>query len=235
MPRPALPDDPRIVRGMQAQLAARRARMANGERPLGWKVGFGSPAALKMLDLKAPLIGYLMQSGRLASGATASLAGWTKPAAEPEIAITLAQDVEPGGSIAAAAAAIRSLTPAIELADVDLPFEDPEAILARNIFQRHVILGSESRSGGSTAGLTGKVLRDGKEAGSTAEPEGLTGKLPDIVRHVADLLGAFGERLSGGDVIIAGSILPPLILAPEERSLRFELSPVGNVSVDFSR
>lgn len=228
-------DDPRIARGMEAQLAARRARIANGDKPLGWKVGFGSPAALKMLGLKAPLVGYLMHSGHLASGATASLSGWTKPAAEPEIAITIARDVAPGGSHEAAADAIRSLTPAIELADVDLPFEDPEAILKGNIFQRHVIFGNNARNGAATAGLAGTVFRDGKESGSTTDPEALTGKLPDIVRHVADFLGAFGERLSAGDIIIAGSILPPLTITPDERDLRFELAPIGEVSVSFSR
>ena len=40
-------DDPRIARGMRAQLARRRERIAAGEAPLGWKVGFGAPAAMK--------------------------------------------------------------------------------------------------------------------------------------------------------------------------------------------
>ena len=39
-------DDPRIARGMTAQLAKRRERIAAGERPLGWKVGLGSPATM---------------------------------------------------------------------------------------------------------------------------------------------------------------------------------------------
>jgi 2-keto-4-pentenoate hydratase len=220
---------------MEVQLAARRQRIAAGDKPLGWKVGFGSPAALQMLGLKAPLVGYLMQSGRLTSGGQVSFKGWTKPAAEPEIAITIARDVEPGGDRAAAVDAILSLTPAIELADVDLPFQDPEAILKGNIFQRNVVLGNNSRKGGSTAELVGTVFRDGKETGSTADPEALTGKLPDIVRHVADLLGEFGEQLCAGDIIIAGSVLPPLTIAPEEKSLKFELFPIGNVSINFSR
>jgi 2-keto-4-pentenoate hydratase len=39
-------DDPRIVRGMEKQLAARRARIAAGEKPIGWKVGLGAPPAM---------------------------------------------------------------------------------------------------------------------------------------------------------------------------------------------
>src|SRR5439155_12358815 len=36
-------EDPRVVRGMQAQLELRRRRLAAGDEPLGWKVGFGAP------------------------------------------------------------------------------------------------------------------------------------------------------------------------------------------------
>ena len=37
-------DDPRIVRGMRAQLEMRRKRLDGGDKALGWKVGFGAPA-----------------------------------------------------------------------------------------------------------------------------------------------------------------------------------------------
>ncbi len=38
-------EDPRIASGIQVQLAKRRERIAAGEKPLGWKVVFGSPSA----------------------------------------------------------------------------------------------------------------------------------------------------------------------------------------------
>lgn len=230
-------DDPRIARGMATQLATRRARIAAGDPPLGWKVGFGAPAAMAKFNITAPLVGYLMRSGQLANGARASLAGWIKPVAEPEIAVIIGYDLVPGSDHAAAAAAIAAVAPAIELADADLPFEDPEAILKGNIFQRHVLLGplDPSRGGGSTAGLLGRIFRRGVETAHTSEPEALTGNLVGIVRHVADLLGAFGERLAAGDIIITGSVVPPLVVEPDEDDIAFDLEPVGSVSVSFSR
>src|SRR5215510_11994980 len=181
-------DDPRIQRGMTEQLAKRRARIAAGEQPLGWKVGFGAPAMMEKFKISAPLVGFLMQRALIPSGGSASLAGWVKPVAEPEIAVYIGRDLPGRGDRAAAAAAIAALGPAIELADADLPFEDPEAILKGNIFQRHVILGEKdaSRAGGSTAGLTAVVFRRDAESARTGDPEALTGKLVDIVRHVAD-------------------------------------------------
>src|SRR5262249_15345626 len=151
----------------------------------------------------APLVGFLMRPGLIPSGGDASLAGWVKPVAEPEIAVHIGSDLPGGGDLAAAAAAIAALGPAIELADADLPFEDPEAILKGNIFQRHVVLGEPdaSRAGGSTAGLTARVCRRDAEAARTSDPEAATGRIVDIVRHVADVLAAFGEGLSAGDVI----------------------------------
>src|SRR5262249_56059149 len=68
--------NPLIKKGMTAQLGTRRARIAAGEKPLGWKVGLGSPTTLQKLGLQAPLIGFLMQRALLASGSTVSLRGY---------------------------------------------------------------------------------------------------------------------------------------------------------------
>jgi 2-keto-4-pentenoate hydratase len=75
----------------------------------------------------------------------------------------------------------------------------------------------------------------GIETAHTSEPEAPTGNIVGIVRHVADLLGAFGERLAAGDVIITGSVVPPLVVQPDEDDIAFDLEPVGSVSVSFSR
>jgi 2-keto-4-pentenoate hydratase len=230
-------DDPRIARGMTEQLTKRRARIAAGEAPIGWKVGFGAPATMEKLKITAPLVGFLMQRALIPSGGSASLKGWVTPVAEPEIAVHIGRDLPGGGDRAAAAAAIAALGPAIELADADLPFEDPEAILKGNIFQRHVILGKPdaARAGGSAAGLTARVFRRDVEVAQTGDPEAATGKLVDIVRHVADLLAAFGERLSAGDVLIAGSVVPPLFVEADEAAVAYALEPVGRISVTFAR
>jgi 2-keto-4-pentenoate hydratase len=229
--------DPRIARGMREQLAGRRARIAAGEVPLGWKVGFGAPAMMEKFKITAPLVGYLMKGGLVASGGSASLRGWIKPVAEPEIAVHVGHDLAGGGDRAEAAGAIAALSPAIELADGEIPFEDPEAILKRNIFQRHVILGGPdpSRAGGSTAGLTARLMRRGTETARTSDPEAATGKLVDIVRHVADLLAAFDEKLSSGDIVICGSVVPPVLVEADETAVAYALDPIGTVSVAFAR
>lgn len=227
--------DLRIARGMSAQLTNWHQRLKDGEKPIGWKVGFGAPAAMEKLKLTAPLIGNLTDRAKLDSESKLSIAGWTKAAAEPEIAVFMGKDLPGGANRDAAKNAIAGIAPAIELADVEFPPDDVEAILKGNIYQRHVILGAcdKTRARCVLEGLTAVVTRNGQEIARTPDTQEATGDLVDIVRHVADMLGAFGERLRAGQVIITGSVVPPLWVEPGE-NLHFNLDPVGSVSVSFT-
>ena len=228
-------DDPRISRGMAAQLLLRRQLLNAGHKPLGWKLAFGGPAAMERLHTSAPLVGYLMQDALLPSGSTLSLSNWKKPAAEPEIAVHLGKDLLANSDRSVVMAAISGLGPAIELADVDHPSEDVAGTLARNIYQRHVILGSNdsSRAGGLLDGLSCRVLRNSSEIASITGSEALqalTGDVIDIVRYTANLLAAFEESLQAGQIIIAGSVIPPLWVQPGEEII-FHLALIDTISI----
>jgi 2-keto-4-pentenoate hydratase len=230
-------DDPRIARGMEKQLATRRVRIAAGEKPIGWKVGLGAPPAMERLRIKAPLIGFMMEKSLLENGATVSLAGWTKPVAEPEVAVHMGKDLPGGADRATAIAAIAGIGPAIELADLNPPPDDVEVTLAGNIFHRHVILGRSdtARAGAKLAGISGHVFRRGALAARQDNVEQLIGEMIGIVMHVAGTLDAYGEMLRAGDVIITGSIVPPLFIEPDETEFSYALEPVGGLSVRFTR
>jgi 2-keto-4-pentenoate hydratase len=230
-------DDPRIARGMEQQLAARRARIVAGEKPLGWKVGLGAPAAMQRLNIKAPLVGFMMQKSLLPNHVTVPVGSWTKPVAEPEVAVYMGTDLPAGADRATTAAAIAALGPAIELADLDPPPDDVEVTLAGNIFHRHVILGprDSSRAGAKLDGLIGHVFRRGSLAARQDKIESLIGEMIGIVQHVAGTLAAYGEKLSAGDVIITGSIVPPPLIEPDETEFGYTLEPIGELAVRFSR
>lgn len=228
-------EDARVVRGMRAQLELRRRRLDGGDEPLGWKVGFGAPAMLERLGISGPLVGFLTRGARVRSGETVSLAGWTKPVAEPEIAVHIGRDVAPGADHEAAAAAIAGISPAIEMVDLTSPPEDPEHILGGNIYQRHVVLAGAgpARAGAAADGLTCRIIRRGSETARTTDPQANTGEWVSIVRHVADVLAAFGERLRSGEIIITGSVVPPIAIEPGEEAIAFEVDPIGGVAVRF--
>jgi 2-keto-4-pentenoate hydratase len=230
-------DDPRIARGMEKQLATRRARIAAGEKPIGWKVGLGAPPAMERLKIKGPLVGFMMEKSIIANAATVSLAGWTKPVAEPEVAVHMGRDLPAGADRAAAIAAIAGIGPAIELADLNPPPDDVEVALAGNIFHRHVILGASdtARAGAKLDGISGHVFRRGALAAKQDNVEQLIGEMIGIVMHVAGTLAAYGEKLRAGDVIITGSIIPPPFIEPDETEFVYALEPVGGLSVRFTR
>ena len=230
-------DDPRIARGMEKQLAARRARIAAGEKPIGWKVGLGAPPAMERLKIKGPLVGFMMEKSIVTNAATVSLAGWTKPVAEPEVAVHMGKDLPGGADRAAAIAAIAGIGLAIELADLNPPPDDVEVALAGNIFHRHVILGASdtARAGAKLDGISGHVFRRGALAAKQDNVEQLIGEMIGIVMHVAGTLAAYGEKLRAGDVIITGSIIPPPFIEPDETEFSYALEPVGGLSVRFSR
>ena len=230
--------DERIARGMRAQLALRRERLASGERPLGWKVGFGAPAALEQLGTDAPLVGFLTDRSLLAASADGSVGadvtGWANPWFEAEIAVHMGDDLPGETDRDRAVAAIAGLGPAVELADVDPPpGSDPEEILAGNIFHRHVILGPVDPARRTAEGIGGRVLRNGEETDRTDDPQALTGELVDVVRHVAGVLAAHGERLRAGEVIITGAVVPPLPVRPGDE-LVAELGPLGSLAVSLA-
>lgn len=217
--RPISGDTP-ISRGMKSQLGDRRRRLARDDGALGWKLGFGTPAAMEKLGIDAPLVGYLLESGRLESGAVVDISRWGNPKLEPEIVARVGAD----GEIAAIGAAI-------ELADLDAGASDPEEILAANIFQRHVLLGPVTE-GASTAGVWLRVRVNGEEVAATDDVTQATGELDDLVRHVAATLKDAGASLERGDMVICGSIVPALKIAPGD-DVEVSLEPLGSLAVSF--
>lgn len=226
--------DPRVERGMKRQLEMRLAALEAGQTPLGWKIGFGSPAAMKRLGIDRPLVGFLVKEAVLASGSTLSPAGWTKVLAEPEVAVYIGQDLTGRVDRESARSAISSVGPAIELADVTFPPDEVEEILACDIYQRHVLLGrrDETRSGGRLDGLMARVSRNGAEVAATGDLEALTGDLLDNVVKVSELLSRLGMGLRAGEVIITGSVVPP-IEADARTVIGYELAPIDRIQVTF--
>jgi 2-keto-4-pentenoate hydratase len=224
----ALHDDPRVRRGMERQLASREQLLDAGARPIGWKLGLGTAAAMEQHGTSAPVVGHLTDRGVRETGSDVAIGDWGKPAAEPEIAVHVARDVPPDGERDAVAAAIGGLGVAIEL--VDLGGGDLEDILAGDIFHRHVVLGPPA-SGVPLDDLRGAIVLDDK-ARYVADPLSLVGDPVTALAHLATHLAAFGETVRAGQVLITGSIVAALLVAPDQR-LEYRLEPLGELTLRF--
>jgi 2-keto-4-pentenoate hydratase len=202
---------------MRALLACREADLASGAGAIGWKIGFSTPAIQQHFGLTEPVVGYLTDTRVVGAGATVPLEGWGAPAVEVELAVRVGDD---GG--------VGALAPALELVDLDTPFDDIEAVLAGNISHRGVVFGDEV-PGADPWAMAAAVTKDGAvvaEGRLTEDPAA-------TVAFVRSFLAAHGAVLESGDRIIAGSVIPPLTVAPGDE-LHVSFGPLGELRVAFS-
>ena len=207
-----------VARGMRDQLARRDADLAAGAAPVGWKIGFNTPAIQQHFGLTEPVVGYLLDTGVAPDGATVALDGWVKPAVEVELAVRVGLDGSVGG-----------LAPALELVDLDIDFDDLGTVLATNICQRGVVFGDEV-SGADAWAMVATVTK-GKDL--VAQGGRITEDPAETVAFVRTFLATHGASLKPGDRIIAGSVLPPLAVAPGDE-LHVTFGPLGELRVAFA-
>jgi len=202
--------------GMQVQLDLWRSALAAGAQRIGWKIGFNTPAAQEEAGIESSVIGFLTSATSVRYGSHMSLEGTTRPMIEPEVAIEVG---EVGDAVALAAA--------IEVVDVNAPFSDIEAIVAANIFHRAVLLGDFRP--GYLPPRHAAVLVDGEDREradvNDFDPE-------EIIAFVSRELAEVGETVKPGDKIIAGSLTPPVEIAPGER-VGAQLDNLGMVQLFF--
>jgi 2-keto-4-pentenoate hydratase len=227
--------DEGVARGMTAQLTRLRERVSEGDRCIGWKLAYSTGERKQKFGLTAPLTGYLTERAVTASGGLLTLAEWTKAVVEPEIAVYMGRDLGCNADRDAIGRAIRGIGPALELADVVKRSDDIAEILALNIYQRGVVLGpcDTSRAGGDLSGVRARVYRNQKEIADTTDPEALPGELIELVGCAANRLAECGEALRTGQVIITGTIIPPLVVQSSEE-IAFSLEPIGSISIRFT-
>jgi 2-keto-4-pentenoate hydratase len=206
-----------VARGMRAQLARRDADLAAGARPVGWKIGFNTPAIQETFGLTEPVVGYLTDS-RVSTGAVpVSLEGWGSPAVEVELAIRVGTDLH-----------VAAFAPALELVDLDISFDDIEPVLAGNICHRGVIFGDEV-PGADPWAMEACVVKDG-----AVVAQGRITEEPDATAaFVRGFLAAHGATLAPGDRIIAGSVVPPVAVTPGDQLL-VTFGPLGELRVAFA-
>lgn len=205
--------------GMQVQLDLWRSALAAGARRVGWKIGFNTPAAQQEADIDTSVIGFLTSATSVGYGSHLSLEGVTKAMIEPEIAIEVG---EMGDAVALAAA--------IEVVDVDAPFSEIERVVAGNIFHRAVLLG-DFRPGypppRKAAVLVSGQERERVDVDPDFDPE-------EVIAFVSRELAEVGETVQPGDKIIAGSLTPPVEIAPGDL-VGVQLDNLGMIQLVFKR
>lgn len=216
-------DVPAVIAGMERLLARRQALIDDGAAPIGWKLAFGTPVAMEKLGTTGPLVGFLTDRTLIAPGGECSVASWAAPKLEPEIAIHLGA----GGE------GVAGISAAIELADADLPPTETETVLAGDIYHRAVVLDRNAVPTPLTHPIAARIERDGEEYATTADAETEVGRIEDLAAWTVTYLRHFGIETAEGEIVISGSVVPLLDIAPGQH-LRHEIATVGALEVSIA-
>lgn len=194
-----------LVAAVERQLARRDELLRAGARQIGWKLGIGDTESIG----GEIAVGFLTTATQLKPGATFSAADSKLLHADAEIAVELGVDVQQDADEAAVAAAIRGFRPALEI--VDLPGNgDAEEAIAGNVFHRAIALGGLKPH--LPEGLEVRLLVGGEARRGAPAPANVAPRLAAGAR----ILGAAGERMRAGDVIITGNVVQVAIVPGDE-------------------
>lgn len=225
---------------LQVQIAAKRRRIAAGDSLVGYQASFTSAAARKLApDMPPPMVGSLLASVMRPSGAAVALDAEVT-AVESEIGILLGRDLQgPNVTPLQALAAVEAYFPAIEIAPirpglVEGKWSNQHLIAVQKAVGGFIVTGQNLTPAGLLdPRLEGVVVSIDGEARASATGVEAMGSPLNVLAAVANRLAAAGEYLRAGQIVLTGSLPPPIMVRAGCRSAGVEFTRLGRVTVRF--
>lgn len=208
--------------------------LADGDRVIGHKVGVTSAAMQKMIGIDSPDHGPVLASTVYRDGDAVGLDRFIQPRIEAEIVFVLGARLQgPGVGPTDVAPAIAGVAAAMEIvdsriADWRIKLADTVADLASNgavaVSSRLVPLaGLDTRLIGMTLTRNGELVDTGAGAAALGDPLA-------VVAWLANVLGAAGEVLEPGHLIMTGALHAAVPMTAGD-VFRAEFDRLGPVTV----
>jgi 2-keto-4-pentenoate hydratase len=212
------------------------AKIADGHRRVGRKIGLTAPAVQRQLGVDQPDFGVLLEDMVFGDRAEIPLARFCQPRVEGEVAFVLGADLPDRATLVDVLRATEFLLPAIEVVDSriagwDIGITDT---IADNASSAALVLGTRpvTLSDVDLAPL-GMTLEHGGEPVSTGVGAACLGSPAIAVTWLANEVARRGEPLRAGEVILAGAWGPMVpVTVPGGYLARFE--EIGEVRVTFT-
>lgn len=221
--------------GVQQALVA--ARVADGTRVVGRKIGLTAPAVQKQFGIDRPDYGVLTADMEVPPDAPITAGAVMQPRCEAEVAFVLSRDlphVDPG--IADVLSAVDCLLPAIEIVDSRIAGWDITVAdtIADNASSGLFMLGQDRRLLREVDLYTcGMVMeRHGVEV-STGAGAACMGSPLNALRWLAAEMARRGTPLRAGEVVLSGA-LGPMVAAGPGDSFDVRINGLGTVGVRFA-
>lgn len=227
----------------EVQNAVYRAKLAEGRRVIGWKIGLTSKAMQYALNIDIPDSGILFDDMAFEDRATVPRGRFIQPRIEAEIAFVMKAAV--GGETVTreeVIAATDYVSPAIEILDTRIQRVDPETGKPRTVFdtisdnaanagivlgrERHEVDAFDLRWVGALTFRNGEIEETGLGAGVLNDPV-------ESVVWLARRMAQYGQSIEPGQVILSGSFIRP-VECPSGTKIDADFGPFGAVSVSFT-
>jgi len=224
------------------QNAIYRAKIDEGRRVIGWKIGLTSKAMQYALNIDIPDSGILFDDMLFENGATIPARKFIQPRIEGEIAFVMKSPV--GGAHVTRDDVLQAtdfVAPSIEILDTRIQRVDPQTGKARvivdtisdNAANAGVVLGDKThpvdahdlRWIGAIAFKNGEVEETGLGAGVLNDPV-------ESVVWLARRMAQYGQSIEPGQIILSGSFIRPVECPPGSK-IHIDFAEFGAVSITF--
>ncbi|MBM1634584.1 2-oxo-hepta-3-ene-1,7-dioic acid hydratase [Sulfitobacter mediterraneus] len=224
------------------QNAIYHAKLDQGRRVTGWKIGLTSKAMQNALNIDIPDSGILFDDMMFETGAMIPKGRFIQPRIEAEIAFVLKAPLA-GADVTrqAVLAATDYVAPSIEILDTRIIRADPETGQSRKIFdtisdnaanagvvlgaERHAVDAFDLRWVGAITSRNGEVEETGLGAGVLNDPV-------ESVVWLARRMAQYGQSIEPGQVILSGSFIRP-VECPSGTRIAADFGAFGRVDLAF--
>ena len=225
------------------QSAIQRAKLQQGRRVVGWKIGLTSKAMQYALNIDIPDSGILFDDMLFENGATVPEGRFIQPRVEAEIAFVMKAPL--GGADVTRAevlAATDYVSPSIEILDTRILRKDAKTGRTRNVYdtisdnaanagvvlgpERHAVDAYDLRWVGAITSRNGEVEETGLGAGVLNDPV-------ESVVWLARRIAHYGQAIEPGQIILSGSFIRP-VEAPAGTHINADFGPFGAVGLSFA-
>jgi 2-oxo-hept-3-ene-1,7-dioate hydratase len=211
------------------------ARLANGAKVAGHKIGLTSRAMQMASKMTEPDYGRILDDALYNDGARIDAARFLKPRLEVELAFVMGADLEGHNCrIHDVMRATEFIVPALEI--IDYRTEVPRAItdtIADNAAFGAIVMGGrvirpmdvDIRWVGATLSKNGVIEESGVSAAVMGHPAA-------GVAWLANKLAAVHTKLGKGQIVLAGSFTRPVDIAAGD-VIHADYGPLGAIGVSF--
>lgn len=215
----------------------RERREEAGGRVVGHKIGLTSKAMQEATGIDEPDYGVIFDDQVITSGETVPHDRWSNVRIEVELAFVLKDRLQgPGVTAEDVLAATEAIVPALEILDSHIELKGRTIVdtISDNAALGAMVLG-EQRIDPSARDLmwipalckvNGQIVESGVSGAVLGSPA-------LSVAWLADRLGAHGDALEAGEVVLAGSFTRPVWVHPGDH-IEVEYEGLGSVEVTFA-